>query len=229
MKIQNEALRDELAARYVLGTMQGSARLRFEHYLRDDSALRQHVDTWQERLQPLLDGLSPVAPSPQVWPRIAKRLGIDDSAAKTAARSWFWRPAFGAFAVVLLISGVMLREPVRQNLLFLPDVQVAFADENQQPLWKVEVDSSNNRLRVTALRELAVADDKSMQLWLLRDGDQAPLSLGLLPIHAGEEIRAQARDAIISGTGLAVSLEPAGGSPTGLPTGPVLYVQSLPS
>jgi anti-sigma-K factor RskA len=69
---------------------------------------------------------------------------------------------------------------------------------------------------------------KSYELWGLPDGG-APVSLGLLP--ASGEVRrdlvAAQRVALAASTKVAVSLEPAGGSPTGAPTGPVLYVAEL--
>ncbi len=226
MKLENESTRDALAAEYVLGTLQGAPRRRFEKYLKDDQALRAHVEAWQERLQPLLGNVAPVSPSPAVWQGLAHRLGFSETRAESA-RWWSWRPALAGFAVLLLVATLFLGEPIRQDWLFLPDVEVAFVDANQQPLWRVQADSGNDKLVVTALGDVAVDPGKAMELWLLRDNDQAPVSLGLLPVTNGDVITVRAPTAIQTGTGFAVSLEPTGGSPTGLPTGPVLYVQSL--
>jgi anti-sigma-K factor RskA len=69
---------------------------------------------------------------------------------------------------------------------------------------------------------------KALELWALPDGG-SPVSLGLLPTQ-GEFHRvltAAQRTALAGSKQLAVSLEPAGGSPTGLPTGPVLHVAPL--
>ena len=66
-------------------------------------------------------------------------------------------------------------------------------------------------------------NQRVLELWLIAPGDQ-PRSLGLIeagrPVHINlppDLIRRIAADAT-----LAVSLEPPGGSPTGLPTGPVI-------
>jgi len=56
-----------------------------------------------------------------------------------------------------------------------------------------------------------------------------PVSLGVLPL-AGEShlaLTPAQRAAFAGATKLAVTLEPAGGSPSGLPTGPVLHVAPL--
>ena len=54
-------------------------------------------------------------------------------------------------------------------------------------------------------------------------------SLGLLPTHGKDHrvLSAAQRSALVGAKNLAVSLEPAGGSPTGLPTGPVLHVAPI--
>jgi anti-sigma-K factor RskA len=69
---------------------------------------------------------------------------------------------------------------------------------------------------------------RSFELWALPDGG-APVSLGLLPAagSVSRELSAAQRAALQSATKVAVSLEPAGGSRTGAPTGPVLYVAPL--
>jgi anti-sigma-K factor RskA len=70
---------------------------------------------------------------------------------------------------------------------------------------------------------------RSFELWLLRSGGAAPMSLGLISHAAPTRVPWQ-EDFPTSGLvddSLAVSLEPEGGSPTGAPTGPILFVGKL--
>jgi len=70
---------------------------------------------------------------------------------------------------------------------------------------------------------------KSYELWLVSDRFQSPRSLGLISDEAFTQ-RAQLAnyDAVtINRATYAVSVEPEGGSPTGAPTGPVLYSGKL--
>ena len=65
---------------------------------------------------------------------------------------------------------------------------------------------------------ITVPTDKDLELWALPQGETRPRSLGVLP-PSGRTLVAQ----LAPNTQLLVSLEPKGGSPTGQPTGPVLY------
>ena len=66
------------------------------------------------------------------------------------------------------------------------------------------------------------------ELWMI-EGSNAPVSMGVIPVGASAhiEIPPEARQKLASGAVLAVSLEPAGGSPTGQPTGPVVAAGDL--
>ena len=61
----NEALRERLAAEYVLGTLRGAARRRFEGWMFHDAALRRAVTEWQERLVPMAE-LTPAVTPPRM-------------------------------------------------------------------------------------------------------------------------------------------------------------------
>ena len=55
-------LAEALAAEYVLGTMRGGARRRFESLLPAHVELRSATAAWQERLLPLTEAIDPVEP-----------------------------------------------------------------------------------------------------------------------------------------------------------------------
>jgi anti-sigma-K factor RskA len=78
-------------------------------------------------------------------------------------------------------------------------------------------------LSVRALDPAILVAGRSLELWAVpRQG--GPKSLGLLEAeHATLKLAGDADRALGDVPLLAVSLEPRGGSPTGAPTGPVLY------
>jgi anti-sigma-K factor RskA len=216
---------EALAAEYVLGSLDRATRLRVAQMLRTDAALARLVDRWQQRLAPLAETVPLVAPPPEVWAGIERALGAQRAPApRRARRGWsrslaFWRwSALGAGALAAALALHIALAPSAP-----PARYVAVLDQGDAtPALIVTVDPAAGRMTIRPLETPRVAG-RAMQLWLVA-GDAPPHSLGLL--DPAQEI-ALALDpqveADVGGAALAVSLEPPGGSPTGLPTGPVLY------
>jgi anti-sigma-K factor RskA len=217
------ALDDDLqAAEFVLGTLAGAEREAFSRRAAAEPEIGQRITFWQNALQPLADAVAPAQPSAAVWAGVSRRLGFE------RGRRFLGMPlAAWATAVVILALGALLAPPVQQRLFFSPDLTVAILNEQQQEMWTIAADTRRNELRVIPVRDAPVAADRSLELWLLRPGAQAPVSLGLIPLVAEGPRVVRAGAAIGEGVGFAVSLEPRGGSPSGLPTGPVLYVSEF--
>jgi anti-sigma-K factor RskA len=97
-------------------------------------------------------------------------------------------------------------------------------DSANRPAWLIQI-SDDHTLGVRTLQAQRREADRSFELWLLPDGERGPVSLGLLPASGDTELDLEpdVRQLLSSATGLAVSLEPAGGSPEDGPTGPILY------
>jgi anti-sigma-K factor RskA len=121
-------LRNGVAAEYVLGTLRGPARRRFETLLSGDAALRAEAEDWGMRLNLLAESAPAVAPPPRVWERIAERTAPAPAArAGSLERLWqslgFWRAASLAAgaAVAALAIYVGLRPPdvAREQLVAL--------------------------------------------------------------------------------------------------------------
>ncbi len=104
-----------------------------------------------------------------------------------------------------------------------PEAQVVaiLADDAGQPAWVALTGPGKGQVSVSAIRGVAPDPQHSFQLWGLAGG--APKALGLLHNAPGERLSLAAADIPATGAALAVSREPPGGSPTGVPTGPVLY------
>jgi anti-sigma-K factor RskA len=214
---------DLLAAEYVLGTLDPQQAREVAARAKTDPALAQAITAWEERLAPLALSVPPVAPPASLWRCLSASIAPQqDSALIRAWRSVaLWRGATAAgFAVAAALAAVLLVRPTprpAQSVAALVPAGSAAAAY----LAELQPDGT---LRLVALRPVPVAAGKDLELWALPSGATRPVPLGVLPA-AGSKVAPPHVPA--HGTQLMISLEPQGGSPTGLPTGPVLYAGTL--
>lgn len=213
---------NDVAAEYVLGTLQGPARLQFEHMLRKNAALRLQVVEWEERLFCLTEGITPIEPGKRVWNKIQRRINPDKQSGFWGSIEWWriWGTAASIMLLVLSVYIVQIQEPSQPSL---PTIAI-LSDKSSHAGWVIQTRYDKGLMVARALSVTDPGKDKVYELWMLPKGE-APKSLGLLPLKGKRSLALTAeRLAVLKRSGaLAVSLEPAGGSPTGLPTGPVLY------
>jgi anti-sigma-K factor RskA len=229
-------LQERLAAEYALGTLRGRARARLQRWMREDAALARAVAEWEARLAPLAAAVAPVAPPARVWAAIRARLG------EPGAGLWhslaFWRglglAASGAaaalFAAVTLLSPPPPVPAPAPVVVRLPAAEMAgiylavLSDpKTDRPRLLVTANRHSEQLQVRTLDPAIRVPGKDLELWALPAAG-APRSLGVVgrDERATLTLAAAAERTLGEVPSLAVSLEPAGGSPSGAPTGPVL-------
>lgn len=224
---------DGLAAEYALGSLYGDELAAAERLARREPAFALLVVEWQQRLAPLVDALPAIQPPAQVLARIERVLPAAEPdpvgrfAASLLRRANAWRWVAAGLAVATIALGVLVARPdlIREPT---PDKFVAVLGEGEQsPRFLVTVDLASRQVSVVAVQGVQ-PHGGDLELWLVRS-DTGPKSLGLIP-SSGEarlDLGAQATPALLTGGLLAVSQEPKGGSPTGLPTGPVVFTGPL--
>ena len=232
MDYSRRELSDRLAAEYVLGTLQGGARRRFEALLPAHPGLRSAVWRWQDRLVPLTASVPPVTPSPAVWNHIEQQLfGESAAAAGTVAsvqqritRWWerigLWQGLAGATSLATLALAVALTLPGPVQ----PPVVVVMGTEQGPASFVASVGADGRSLVLKPLAGVTVTAAQALELWAVPPKG-APRSLGLVSNQGATTVL---REHLLQGTAaFAVSVEPPGGSPTGVPTGPVVSVGRL--
>ena len=226
MKHDDPKLIDALAAEYVLGTLRGAARRRFERWRGESWYNERRVQAWEDRFVPLAFKLRPVEPSPQVWAGIEKRIGAASGSRRGS--TWLASPALralaAAFVLVVVLAGGFAAWRITQGPPLAPLATIAAS--NGQVAWQLEVTGDHSLLRAVAAEGVRPSPGRSFELWALPDNGDAPVSLGVLPDSGRAEhaLSDRQRQALGRASRVAVSFEPAGGSPTGAPTGPVLFV-----
>ena len=222
MRYDDPELRERLAAEYVVGTMPRLARQRLERLIAEDAGMAQLVAQWTERFAPI-DQAAPEAEAPApVWRDIERRLPIAPPPAPQQT-GWFrslaiWRGIAAAASAAAAAAVLYL---ALSPSLAPPTVVAVLNDDNGKPSWIVLSDVRRADVSVDAIRPIADDPARSLELWGIAGGP--PRSLGLLPRKPGEKLILQASLLPPPGGVLAISSEPPNGSPTGTPTGPVLF------
>lgn len=224
----------QLAADYVLGTLPLERRRAVVLRLADDAALRAAVDDWERRLLPLTALAPPQQPSAGLWPRIAA--SVQQRAAQAAPprgavgllapwRRWWddlrlWRGLAGLGVAAAVVLGVLVLHPVATAPAYMV---VLMAPQERTAGWVVQA-SLDRRLTLTPLHGTAVPDHKALQFWTKGQGWNGPVSLGLVQPDRARTLALGGLPPLQSDQLFEITLEPQAGSPTGKPSGPVLYI-----
>ncbi|BCM85057.1 anti-sigma factor [Methylobacterium indicum] len=223
---------DGTAGEYVLGTLSASERAAFAQALRGDASLRAAVAAWEGRLAPLAQTAPVVVPAPRVWESIEARIGTGGAGGRADApdsgigrdrivrlergmRRWRIAAGLASALAAGLALWIVVPHPAADHRQYLAVVDRG----GTLPALIVRVDLGGQTVQVRSLAA-ETPPDHSLELWYVGAG-APPRSLGLvgpsrLTLPAG-------LGGVADGASLAVSVEPKGGSPTGAPTGPVVY------
>lgn len=224
MRYDNPLLADMLSAEYVLGTLKGAARRRFEQLLRQRANFAQTFNWWEAHVHLLADTVPAAKPPQHVWKNIETQL-FKRKASQHAGwwKSWaFVSTALAASLAVLLVT--QAPQPVVDTT---PAAVALLQSEKSEAGWllnETKKSATNIVINAIPLASLEIKPDNAFELWLLPADKSKPISLGLLPQKGNSVFKVPVNVIPLMATGLlAVSLEPVGGSPTGQPTGAVLY------
>jgi anti-sigma-K factor RskA len=196
---------EALAGEYVLGVLDLAGRSAAEARMRRDSGFAARVVAWETRLAGLNDGFAE-APAPNLLPRIEARLFPTAPRPRRNLIGWLSGVALGA---ALAIAAVVVVAPPA------PDVVAVLGSRDAGLSYQLT--HFGQRLTVTRVAGAAAPAGQVHELWIIAPG-AAPVSLGLLqdqPLVVDYPTPPE-------GWLFAVSVEPAGGSPRGLPSGPVI-------
>ena len=212
---------DLLAGEYVLGTLPGEERRAVRERIEVDGAFAARVRDWEARLAPL-NAEYDEAPAPDLLPQIEARLFGAPDRAPAPRRGWLsfgWRGGALATAAVAALAflAVTLWPPAPAPVV----LQAELAAEEVELRFAARWDEAAGQLELTRVAGQAAPAGQDHELWLI-DETGVPRSLGLL-----RDPVTQLTTVLAPGQTLAVSLEPEGGSPDPVPSGPVLAAAEL--
>lgn len=242
MRYTQPELLEHLASSYVLGTLQGGARRRFERLRADRFDVQALVTLWEMRLGELALSVPPQTPSAKLWPAIAARTQKpqkpQEALAPLPAPAWLgWlMPAgfgFGGLAVGLLAATALF---VLSPTVFVSSEQIAMRSGERLPPSYVGLLTDamgNGKVLVSSLRHgktvavkiigpISAPPTGYMVLWA-HSNEGVPFAVGTVPAQ-GSAISAlpDTSEKLFSKVGkLTVTLEP--DAAPARPQGPVLF------
>ncbi|MFC0350969.1 anti-sigma factor [Undibacterium danionis] len=242
MNIQhNQHLQHKLAAEFVLGTLRGGARRRFNTWLQTDPHLQQIVREWQAHLMPMMEFSTAKVPQAQVWNNIEKQLKLGAERSQKAVFQFlhelkFWRGLSMIASAALILVALFVLKP-QDNGLPAEMYVATLSDEKAQPIAIISSDSKRRQVLLRFVNRPQVASNQSLELWSISKEGKVR-SLGLVDQasnvgnganttdKSGEILRINLPEGVANDTPqlLAISLEPKGGSGNPeKPSGPILF------
>jgi len=219
---------DILAAELAFGLLDGDARGTAEARVDTDEAFAQAYRRWQDYAAHLLSA-EDITPRPEIWAMIAKRIPANDSAlagiSRATLRWWQGSTMVASVAAAMLAVIVIDRGsaplPVSPPTIAKAPAPLVAVLTGEKGVIAVSYNPSSGE--ITSAASGIEIGSHAAELWVI-PADGKPRSLGVIATSANGTIRgrAPAAAAISPGVTLAISMEPTGGSPTGLPTGPVI-------
>lgn len=217
---------DLLAGEYVLGLLEGEALTEFERRLAHDRALQAVVARWREHFSAIDATATPITAAGALWEKIETSVGRPGAAAASPGQReglWsslgFWRgTSFASIAATLVLAGVvglLVTRPAPRPVV------VAVMQTGEMSPGAIVNAFADGTLTIIPLKDFVVPEGQTMQFWTLWDKNTGPVSVGLL--DRSRNFRFERADLPHHNDQIyEITLEPAGGSPTGKPTGPVL-------
>ena len=218
---------DVLAGEFVLGVLDTVQHRAAQARVESDRAFALRVAEWERRLGPWLADIEPVEAPEQVWARIRTRLGWNEGE-RAPTGFWqslgFWRAAT-VLSTVVAVAAIVWTLQIAQPPTPTPGARpvIPLAHDDGTPGWLASVDSSHGTVLVVPVPSAPDSQGRVTELWLIPAG-KAPRSLGLVSINKSYTVTVpeDVRAALVAGSVLAVTLEPATGVPHAAPSGPII-------
>lgn len=227
----SEQAQSLISGEYALGLLPSTVAKRWQRLMAAQPALAEMTAQWQQQLAPMAAWIAPQPVPETLWLGIeAELFGSANTVLTLKQRpraigtAWFAAAALAAGLSLWLAVPSLMHSPANSALSTHAQLLATLSSDQSSAQWQVSL-SDTNTLHLQINSGWSQAPSRSLELWAI-DTHGKPKSLGLIALTNTEatlKLSASQKQSLLSATLLAISDEPAGGSPTALPTGPVLF------
>lgn len=220
---------DLIAGEFVLGTLDQAERALAARRYETDPVFGQAVRRWEDRLTVLVEASPDVMAPPDLWTAILGRLGLHQGDGRQAGEAppalallsrqvVRWRRVAVASMALAACFAAWVAVDVFSPDRSRPEFIAVLQKTDEAPAFLMRADLDTRRLSTTPI-SAGPTPGHSYELWLIDPQAGAPKSLGLLPeSRASSNTLPNLDPSILKRATYAVTIEPAGGAPGGLPT-----------
>ena len=212
---------DVLAGEFVLGLLDDAQTREVTDALAHSRALRDAVTFWEQKFHPLSALAPPAEPPAGTWEVIRSRLEpgkAPEASWSKGSAPWKWATAGLAAAAAALVLYIAVPTSA-------PPLVAGLHTQQSEAANRIATIGPQGLHLLSIARENP-PPNHVYELWAITKASAKPRPLGVIPADGKFQLAALPRD-VSAGATLAISVEPPGGSPTGLPTGPVVFVGVL--
>lgn len=220
---------EHLAANYVLGPLPKRVRRRVNNLRQTGQypLLNQRIQFWQHKMSPLDDKIPSLAPKTDTWHKIQAQI---NPPVHTAPSPWYrvftprfyqWTSACSLLMLALLSVYMLTQAPSVGPLSYV----AVLADDKQNAQLVAATYGQSQTLLLDIVELPEIASGETLELWVTSKTDRQTRSLGEIPLNVSSFARklttAQWR-LIKDSESLLISIEEAGGSAIGEPSGTIV-------
>lgn len=219
---------EDLAIDYALGLCEGGDETSANTLMALNRAFALSVNDWREKLTDIDLSAAPQPLPADSWAMIARRLEPRTLPRQATGRTiqrlrtlWgeltFWRPAALALSFIVMVATLALLFVANPG----PSLIAVLETPEGRPGAIVTI-SGKNSIVLVPLQTIAPDESSTLEVWTLQLRDRGPVSIGRMASARRLVLDPSRIGPAAEGHLFEITLEPAGGSPTGRPTGPVL-------
>lgn len=222
--------RDQLAAEYALGLLEGEDLLAARGLMANEPDFAAQVAFWESRLAPLLDEIGGAAPDEALWTRIAAEIDtvpggeVVSLADALGARVRFWqRAAAGAAMAAVGSVALLVLQPPATTSPAMQNPLVASIPIGDTPLRLGVTYLPDRQEMLVSASGLSADGVHDHELWLVPpEGELRSLGVVVPGREASMALDPELAGLIRDGAQMVLTREPIGGKPAGMDAGPVV-------